>query len=448
MLIKFGVKNFLSIKDEQNFSLRAGKGRTFNNRVYINNSQKILKFSSIFGANGSGKSNLVKAIAFARNYILNGSRSSFINEYHRIDENCKDLPSVFSFEILLDNDVINYDFSIILSTNSIISESVRKNDKLIFNRNIPNSHYVLNKKEIKDTSLYTKLDVYLDGVKNDDNTLFLNLINQYKSLFTDHTEINILKSLFNWFEIKLRIMFPDDEICNYSYFMSSDNMEKIIKFFNDFGFSISKYNIVDCSIDRIAAQLPREIYNDLIQNLNEFFSSNKNDSIDTMLGINKELYLITKQDEDFVCKTIQLYHENPNVPFSMSEESDGTLRIFKLMEILFQNDEDAVYIIDEIDRCLHPLLTYNFVSAFLNKVINSNCQLITTSHETLLLDFNLLRKDEMWLVSKQNGASVFEELGNTQSRADIKLAKSYLLGSKAVPKIKNNTYQINEGKWS
>ena len=116
------------------------------------------------------------------------------------------------------------------------------------------------------------------------------------------------------------------------------------------------------------------------------------------------------------------------------------------MEILFQNDDEAVYIIDEIDRCLHPLLTYNFVNAFLNKIVNSDCQLITTSHETLLLDFNLLRKDEMWLVTKQNGASRLEALGNTQNRADIKLAKSYLLGEKAIPKIKNDIYRINEGK--
>ena len=85
MLISFGVENFLSIKNEQVLSLKAGKGRAFNKRVYQNTNLKILKFSSIFGANGSGKSNFVKAIAFARNYILNGSRNSFINKYYKID---------------------------------------------------------------------------------------------------------------------------------------------------------------------------------------------------------------------------------------------------------------------------------------------------------------------------------------------------------------------------
>lgn len=446
MLISFGVENFLSIKNEQVLSLKAGKGRAFNERVYKNTNLKILKFSSIFGANGSGKSNFVKAIAFARNYILNGSRNSFINKYYKIDETCKNTPSSFAFEILLDGNVINYKFSIILSTNKIISETLYKNKKLIFHRSVSDSAYEFNKREIKDNTLYNKLEVYLDGVKNDDNTLFLNLINQYKSLFLEYSEISVLKNLFNWYETKLRIMFPDEQIYNYSYFMSSDNIEKIICFFKDFGFSISNYDIVDCSMDRIAAKLPKEIYTDLIQNINEALSANENPADSSMLGINKELYIITKEQDELICKTIQLYHENPNIPFSMSEESDGTLRIFQLMEILFQNDDEAVYIIDEIDRCLHPLLTYNFVNAFLNKIVNSDCQLITTSHETLLLDFNLLRKDEMWLVTKQNGASRLEALGNTQNRADIKLAKSYLLGEKAIPKIKNDIYRINEGK--
>ena len=128
MLISFGVENFLSIKNEQVLSLKAGKGRAFNERVYKNTNLKILKFSSIFGANGSGKSNFVKAIAFARNYILNGSRNSFINKYYKIDETCKNTPSSFAFEILLDGNVINYKFSIILSTNKIISETLYKID--------------------------------------------------------------------------------------------------------------------------------------------------------------------------------------------------------------------------------------------------------------------------------------------------------------------------------
>ena len=81
-------------------------------------------------------------------------------------------------------------------------------------------------------------------------------------------------------------MFPDEQIYNYSYFMSSDNIEKIICFFKDFGFSISNYDIVDCSMDRIAAKLPKEIYTDLIQNINEALSANENPADSSILSIN------------------------------------------------------------------------------------------------------------------------------------------------------------------
>ena len=69
MLIEFKVSNFLSFESEITFDLSAGKGRNFTERIYQDNNSKILKFSSLFGANGSGKSNFVKAIYFSSSYI-------------------------------------------------------------------------------------------------------------------------------------------------------------------------------------------------------------------------------------------------------------------------------------------------------------------------------------------------------------------------------------------
>lgn len=66
MLLEFKVKNFLSFENEQQFIMNAGKGRSFNDRTYRDNYNKILKFGSLFGANGSGKSNFIKSIAFSK----------------------------------------------------------------------------------------------------------------------------------------------------------------------------------------------------------------------------------------------------------------------------------------------------------------------------------------------------------------------------------------------
>ena len=89
-----------------------------------------------------------------------------------------------------------------------------------------------------------------------------------------------------------------------------------------------------------------------------------------------------------------------NILFNLSEESDGTVRILDLLEVLLAG-EGKTYVIDELDRCLHPSLTYKFVDTFLQLAAQKNIQLIVTTHESRLLDFDLLRRDEIWFVNKR-----------------------------------------------
>lgn len=107
-----------------------------------------------------------------------------------------------------------------------------------------------------------------------------------------------------------------------------------------------------------------------------------------MFGLSDDFYVARLIDGRIHFETIRFYHEGTEEPFYMYEESDGTKKIFKLLEILFQEDDDIIYVVDEIDRCLHPLLTYNFINAFLEKALTTNCQLIVTTHESLLLDLD------------------------------------------------------------
>jgi AAA15 family ATPase/GTPase len=113
----------------------------------------------------------------------------------------------------------------------------------------------------------------------------------------------------------------------------------------------------------------------------------------------------------------------------LSEESDGTVRILDLLEILLDRKKDKTYIIDEIDRCLHPQLTYKFVETFLELAESRNIQLIVTSHESRLLDFNLLRRDEIWFAEKNSsGETRLYSLEEYNSRFDQKIDKAYLEG--------------------
>jgi AAA15 family ATPase/GTPase len=114
--------------------------------------------------------------------------------------------------------------------------------------------------------------------------------------------------------------------------------------------------------------------------------------------------------------------------FSIVEESDGTIRLLDLLEILLAGD-GKTYIVDELDRCLHPSLTYKFVDTFLEEAAKKNIQLIVTTHESRLMDFDLLRRDEIWFVDKKkNGETDIYSLEEYNERFDKKIDKAYLEG--------------------
>ena len=436
MLLCFSVENFLSFNEKEVFSLNAGKGRMFNERVYTDGKNKILKFSAVFGANGSGKTNLVKAVSFAQQMIIQGIKNASSNSYFKLDETRINTPSKFEFKLLLDGRTYSYGFSILLSTNQIFSEWLfddsTKTRKTIFYRDINNSTSIIDE-YFSNKELNNMLKVYADGIKSNSEKLILNVLNDYNNIFDEYPESRIIKKIYDWFKLKLRIISPYDIVNNYTY-LSSEKFDQIVKLFDKFGFSITDYKMVNCSFNSISSRIPKAIYDNIINDITNSFNNPKTKIRESVIGINTELFLITKPKDELVCQTIQFYHDNYPVPFSLSEESDGTLRILKLIEILLQKDNEIVYFVDEIDRCLHAKLTYSFIKEFLNTAITTNNQLVVTTHETVLLDYNLLRKDEMWFVEKQQGASHLLPLGATQERADKKIVKSYLLDTLKITK--------------
>jgi len=149
-----------------------------------------------------------------------------------------------------------------------------------------------------------------------------------------------------------------------------------------------------------------------------------------LLRGDKEFFIfeINKEDEISI-KTIEFEHTNSTALFTLSEESDGTRRLLDLIEVLLANNSGKIYVIDEIDRCLHPQLTYKLIEEYLKISKNSHRQLIVTTHESHLLDFELLRRDEIWFVNKDtNGHSSLYSLEAYNERFDKKIDKAYLEG--------------------
>jgi len=136
MLIRFAVENFLSFKELTEFNMTAGKMTRHKDHIAVCNGKRILKGAYVFGANAGGKSNLIRAIAFAKSIIEDGLENTNCDKkYFRIDNSCKQKPSVFQFDIYSNGHFYSYGFAVSLISQRIEEEwlyQIDAGDKCIF----------------------------------------------------------------------------------------------------------------------------------------------------------------------------------------------------------------------------------------------------------------------------------------------------------------------------
>lgn len=503
MLRRFNVKNFMSFsctKDglSEEFSMIPGKVRKMNNHLYEDNDTKLLKFGAIYGANASGKSNLIKAISCMKKILMTNSSSEFMNKYSRIGEGNDTKPSYFEMEIVLDGKRYSYGFEVILNQSRFISEWLIElvsddKEKIIFERDIENHKNSIN--DDWNGELRSRLLIYLEDAES---SLFLHTINQQKiTFYENYSEADILQRIYQWFEKSLNINEPNKPIYGYSFVTNMDNINNAIKIIKNFGTGINGVKIKNVPLQEILQnlsyetriQVQREIDKILLMLkkqeiiIEKFYHLFKSIEVeDTNLfesllleellrtkKITKNDYLILTQNYQKICiairtqnefyiihntekekpeietLAIKLIHSDDNT-FDFGEESDGTQRLWDLLEVLL-TDEDATFVIDEIDRCLHPCLTHQFIKSFFELSEKKNIQLIVTTHESRLLDFNLLRRDEIWFVDKrESGESDIYSLEEYNERFDKKIDKAYLEGRYGGVPIFTSLFSIEEEK--
>jgi AAA15 family ATPase/GTPase len=182
----------------------------------------------------------------------------------------------------------------------------------------------------------------------------------------------------------------------------------------------------------------------LIEKIKDDLLSSKSENVRTLLSINNTTYFISKLNNELTVHKFMTQHnvfgQAKAELFDTSDESDGTNRIIDFIPLIIDLLQgDNVFIIDEMERSLHPNLIYDLLDLFLDKSHNINSQLILASHESSLLTQKLLRKDEIWFAVKDNdGVSHLHSLEEYNIRFDKEIRKDYLLGRfKAIPKIGN-----------
>lgn len=425
MLKRFTVTNFASFKDEQIFDLTAGKTTVLKEHVSEFRDVNILKSGVVYGANASGKSNLIKSIDFAKSIIINSL--SGINTYKKHFRLCDDSPkkeSSFEFEIEIDGQFYSYGFSAHLQKKEIAEEwlfSIKKSgSKLIFERN--GSEITLGA-TLQTPEAKSRFEIYSDDMKNQSTQLFLTEIAS-KELTLDTALI--INKLFDWIKNKLVIIYPDDKF-NGMRSIDQDLTKTLSKYLTKFDTGVVGIDSInedfETGFKNIPSSLKSKIENALL----------KNDTDEIIIqGIGSEPeYLTVYKDSDGELRVRRLglvHGKTIKETFELKDESDGTRRLLDFIPLISKFSLGFTILIDEFDRSLHPKLTREFFKLFY-ELNDMNSQLIVTTHESTLLDLNLLRRDEIWFVEKGScDSSTLFSLNKFNERYDTKVEKAYLLG--------------------
>jgi len=440
MLIRFRVKNFLSFKDEIELSMVAGKVQQHPNHVIHHPGRQgvdLLRAALIYGANASGKSNLIKAMGFARHMIVDGVRAkaSIPRKHFKLDAASIAEPSRFEFEIQYKGKIYVYGF--ILDSKRIYEEwlyEVRPtSEKTLFRRITLDDE--TNQVEFGVKASKKELDLLgLVALGTPPNRLFLR----------ESIERNIkhFADVYEWFDEILVIIYPDSFHSLSPIGTGNKNSfgDLLVKYLEQFSTGVCGYALQPVS-DPLK-EIPKELLDKFEQSLNDGDGS-------TVLNPSGQRYFIIKEAAQLKIYKLLLSHRgkscSSDVLFEMNEESDGTLRLLDLIPILdASKNQNLVVLIDELDRSLHPNLSYEFISTFLQA--DDQRQIIITTHEATLLDLDLVRRDEVWFVEKNSsGASSIYSLEEFSPRYDKDIRKGYMLGRfGAIPLITRTNSIIEE----
>lgn len=442
MFIGFSVSNFLSFKNPQTMSMMASKVARHKEHILNGNGKKILKTGLIYGANAGGKSNFIKAIDFSRDIILDGLEEVDLNrKYFRISKDGYRQPGVFEYRLITQSKKeYSYGIAISYATKEIISEWLVRIEKsgsetCIFNRDIDENgmNFTFSEAKHKNEAEKIKWEIFLDVFGKNISPAM-----KKKSILSDVAErsnekngiLKEIRDVYEWFQ-SIIILFPTSQYSGLNQLVEKEEVRKffsdisdILKYF-DTGIESVESKQGEMDFDRIFEGIPKEHAEKL-----KIRISNDIENDPVMFKVNNQVYSLRKDEDGNIITTKMMQnHGNSQELFEYSDESDGTQRLFDLIPLFYEHQNNRVIFIDEIDRSLHTNLTRRFLELFYTLTEDADCQIIATTHDSNLLDLDLVRQDEIWFVKRsEDHSSKMYSLNRYKERYDKKIDKEYLLG--------------------
>lgn len=430
MFIRFNVSNFLSFYEETEFNMLAATSlKTHKEHVYrVKKDVNVLKASAIYGANGAGKSNLIGAIHSLKEIVSFGKIPKNVTEKkNKLIEGAIEKPMSHEIEFSIENKI--YTYGIVFDSNLCLEEWLYEtgtpNGKMVFERK-----YSIQKK-------HTKIKLAEKYVKNEKSKLLIslmedNLLKNNELLISKNENLKIkeIDNVIDWFEEKLVIMYPTTKsasIFNNTY-SDTDFKRFSENLLQTFDVGINKLELIKEDFEIFANREAVFVEKEEMENL----KSDLDEGEEYIFERRDYTVSVSKEGDKYIAQRIVSSHSvnKRDILFELKEESDGTRRLLDFVPMVnCLLNEECTYIIDEIDRSLHPALLHKLIK----KIMDDNTtkgQLIFTTHESSLLNCKIFRADEIWFAekNKQKQTTELYTLNEFKPRPDLDIEKGYLNG--------------------
>jgi uncharacterized protein len=452
MLIEFSVSNYLSIKEVITLSMVASNAvkelesptEGVNNVFWDkSNKNKYLKSAVVYGANGSGKSNLLSAIGFYRRFILSSSND------RQADDEIMTIPFLLStetenksssFEMIFIIGAIRFRFGFEVTKKNVTSEWLFGFDTE--NSNKESTYFTREHQNIKVSNRNFKEG---KGLENNarPNALFLSTVAQLNG--------EVSNKIQNWLKTNINVISGlEDATTAYTIGRFQEQEEfrkKIINFFKLINLGIEDIKMEEPVLDNLSKILPPKREDEKIASL--------------IQELQKELKDRMKKGGNTREISINAFHKKfdeankliDTIALDFELESRGTQKLFSLLGPWFDTlEKGKILIVDELDSRLHTKLTTELLKIFQSGINTKNAQLIFASHDTNLLRNDLLRRDQIWFTEKDDKGSTdlyslveYKINQATSVRNDASFEKDYLIGKYgAIPYFGNIPKFLND----
>ncbi len=456
MLVRFKVKNFLSFRDETEFSMMAAEVENHPDHVIVHkgaNEKRILKTSVIYGANASGKSNFVKALDFARDLIIGNLATQRGDQIPSLpfmfDLEFMGEPSKFEFEIQCASRLFLYGFEV--SDELIVSEWLfewnAENWDLWFKRSEESKSWEIGA-VLEAAVEEITIEPYQTSSVDDDSAPDFQTMSvghllggtRQNQLFLNEAfnrGVTEFEALYDWFLRRLVLVFPDagDTPIPFPQRIDKHFESKLAELMDIFGVGITEVRLKSIDLEedsRFPPSFKEAVRRSVLR------TSNVTKGYRTVqLNETTLLFYVDESDEKKEIKSTEILaghraKQGYGVQFQLGQESDGTRRLFILAPVMLdflRENNDRVYVIDELERKLHPKLSFLILHMFLKNSGQNPSQFIVTTHETQILDLGLLRTDEIWFAEKDaHGGSSLFSLEEFTPRPSGDVRNEYLRG--------------------